>query len=51
MIVAGLIWVTMPYLLRDQIQWSTRSSGRWWLFSGFGLVLGVAILVCAFVAY
>ena len=25
MIVAGLIWVTMPYLLRDQINWSTKS--------------------------
>jgi hypothetical protein len=51
MIIAGLIWVTMPYLLRDQIQWSTRSVGRWWLLSGFGLVFGAAILVCAFTAY
>ena len=39
MIVAGLIWVTMPYLLRDQIQWSARSAERWWLLSGFGLRL------------
>jgi hypothetical protein len=51
MIVAGLIWVTMPYLLRDQIQWSTKSAGRWRLLSGLGLVFGAAILVCAFVAY
>jgi hypothetical protein len=51
MIVAGLIWVTMPYLLRDQIQWSARSAERWWLLSGFGLVFGAAILVCAFAAY
>jgi cell division protein CrgA len=51
MIVAGLLWVTMPYLLRDQIQWSTRSAGRWGLLSGFGFVFGAAILVCAFVAY
>src|SRR6476619_5254945 len=29
MIVAGLFWVTMPYLLRDQISWSTRDSARW----------------------
>ncbi len=51
MIVAGLFWVTMPYLLRDQIFWSTKSSGRWRLLSGFGLIFGAAILVCAVVAY
>ena len=51
MIVAGLFWVTMPYLLRDQIDWSTRHAGRWRLLSGLGLVFGAAILVCAFVAY
>ncbi len=51
MIVAGLFWVTMPYLLRDQINWSTRNSGRWRLLSGLGFVVGAAILVCAFVAY
>jgi hypothetical protein len=51
MIVAGLFWVTMPYLLRDQIQWSTKTAGRWRLVSGLGLALGAAILVCTFVAY
>ncbi len=51
MIVAGLLWVTMPYLLRDQIQWSTKSAGRWRMLSGVGFVFGALILVCAFVAY
>jgi hypothetical protein len=51
MIVAGLFWVTMPYLLRDQIHWSTKTAGRWQLLSGLGGVFGVAILVCAFLAY
>ncbi len=51
MIVAGLFWVMMPYLLRDQITWSTKSSGRWRLLSGFGFVFGAAILVCVLVAY
>jgi hypothetical protein len=51
MIVAGLLWVTMPYLLRDQIQWSTKSAGRWGLVAGLGLAFGVAILACAVVAY
>jgi hypothetical protein len=51
MIIVGLIWVTMPYQLRDQIQWSTRSTRRRRLLSAFGLLFGAAILVCAFVAY
>ncbi|HEY2712517.1 MAG TPA: hypothetical protein VGI60_08390 [Chthoniobacterales bacterium] len=50
-IVAGLIWVTMPYLLRDQINWGTRDSTRWRLISGLGFVFGAAILVCAFAIY
>ena len=25
LIVVGLFWVTMPYLLRDQINWSART--------------------------
>ncbi|MGH8092095.1 MAG: hypothetical protein ACREIF_01305 [Chthoniobacterales bacterium] len=51
MIVLGLFWVTMPYLLRDQIGWRTKHSGRWRLLSGLGFAFGAAILVCAFVAY
>lgn len=51
MIVAGLLWVTMPYLLRDQIAWSTRNLSRWWMTTGLGLAFGAAILVCAAVAY
>jgi hypothetical protein len=44
MIVAGLFWVTMPYLLRDQISWSTRSPERRRFVSGLGFVFGAAIL-------
>jgi hypothetical protein len=51
MIVAGLLWVTMPYLLRDQIDWSTRHPSRWRLLSGIGLAFGATILLCAVVAY
>lgn len=51
MIVAGLIWVTMPYLMRDQLDWSLQQIGRWRFLSGIGLALGVAILICAFVTY
>ncbi len=51
MIVMGLVWVTMPYLLRDLIDWSVRNATRWRLLSGLALAYGLAILVCAFVAY
>jgi hypothetical protein len=51
MIVAGLFWVTMPYLLRDQIHWGTRTAGRWGLISGLGFALGAAIVACAVLVY
>jgi hypothetical protein len=51
LIVVGLFWVTMPYLLRDQISWSARSSGRWRLTHGLALLYGAAILACVFTRY
>jgi hypothetical protein len=51
LIVAGLFWVTMPYLLRDQINWSTRSTPRWRLLHGIALCYGAVILAFAFTQY
>lgn len=51
MIVAGLLWVTMPYLLRDQIKWSAQSATRWGALSGLGFALGLAIFLCALTAF
>ncbi len=51
LIVVGLFWVTMPYLLRDHIDWSARTAGRWRLTSGIALLYGAAILACAFTRY
>ena len=51
LIVAGLCWVTMPYLLRDQINWSARSNMRWRTVHGIAAVYGIAILACAFTQY
>jgi hypothetical protein len=51
LIVVGLFWVTMPYLLRDQINWSARTNGRWRLTHGIALLYGVAILACAVTRY
>ena len=51
LIVAGLFWVTMPYLLRDQIIWSARSNTRWHAMHGMAALYGIAILACAFTQY
>jgi hypothetical protein len=51
LIVAGLFWVTMPYLLRDQINWSTRSNARLRTLHGIAAAYGLTILACAFTQY
>ena len=51
LIVAGLFWVTMPYLLRDQINWSARTTGRWRFTHGLLFLYGAAILACAVTQY
>jgi len=49
--IAGLFWVGMPYLLRDQINWVTKTPGRWKLASRGGVVYGALILACALLLY
>jgi hypothetical protein len=51
MIIAGLFWVTMPYLLRDQINWSAHSTARWRTVNGITAAYGAVILACAFTQY
>jgi hypothetical protein len=51
LIVAGIIWVTMPYLLRDQINWSARSRWRWQFLHGLALAYGAAVLALAVTRY
>src|SRR5438128_11053645 len=51
LILGGLFWVTMPYLLRDHINWSARSNARWRTIHGIAAVYGLAILACSFTQY
>jgi uncharacterized protein YjeT (DUF2065 family) len=51
LIIAGLFWVTMPYLLRDWINWVTRLSARWRVANALALLYGAAILFCAITRY
>jgi hypothetical protein len=50
-IVKGLFYVMMPYLMRDGIQWGTRSNIRWRLLNSFTLLYGAALLALAFTRY
>ena len=47
-VLCGLVWASMPYLMRDQIAWLTASSWRWNIAVGAGIVAGGIILGCSF---
>jgi hypothetical protein len=47
LVIAGLFWVTMPYLLRDQINWTTGNNLRWRLVNGVAAAYGAVTLVLA----
>jgi hypothetical protein len=51
LIILGLFWVTMPYVLRDQLGWVTRTAARWRSISLLALLYAAAILFCAFTRY
>lgn len=51
LILLGLFWVTMPYLLRDQINWSVHTSARWRVTHAIAVVYGASILGFALTRY
>ena len=51
LIVAGLFWVAIPYVLRDQINWSARSTFRWRCLHAVAFIYGSVILAFAFTQY
>src|SRR6478752_5694067 len=51
LIIAGLFWVAIPYVLRDQINWSARSVFRWRCLHAIALVYGCVILRFTFTQY
>ena len=51
LIVAGLFWVAIPYVLRNQINWSTRSVFRWRFLHAITFIYGCVILTLAFTRY
>ncbi|MGZ5021298.1 MAG: hypothetical protein ACXWFY_01930 [Chthoniobacterales bacterium] len=51
LVVKGLFFVTMPYVMRDQIDWGTRTTGRWMSLNAVALAYGTALLAFAFTIY
>jgi len=51
LIIAGLFWVAIPYILRDQINWIARSAFRWRCVHAIELIYGGVILGFAFTRY
>ena len=51
LIVAGLFWVAIPYVLRDQINWSAGSVFRWRCLHALALIYGGVILTFTFRQY
>lgn len=51
LIVLGLLWVMMPYLLRDQISWTIRNTTRWVGVHSVTLLYGAALLLFALTRY
>ncbi len=51
LIVLGLIWVTMPYWLRDQIRWLKKTTARWRGFHALSFIYGVILIALAAFSY
>ena len=51
LIIAGLFWVAIPYVLRDQLNWIARSVFRWRCLHAIELIYGSLLLGFAFTQY
>lgn len=51
LIVKGLLWVTLPYLLRDYIAWASRSVGVWIALNALALLYGAIVLILSVTQY
>src|SRR5688572_12767731 len=45
-LTVALFWIGMPYTLRDQIAWVTKSKGRWQAAAFAGIGYGVILTLC-----
>ena len=51
LVVLGLTWVMVPYKLRDQINWFSKTTARWRGVNAFAFAYGVALIALALTRY
>src|SRR5437660_2160593 len=51
LVVLGLTWVMVPYKLRDQIGWFSKTTARWRSVNAFGFAYGATLIALAFLFY
>ena len=51
LIIAGMFWTAVPYILRDEINWVAGTAFRWRFLHGIALCYGAVILSFAFMQY
>ncbi len=51
LIVLGLVWVTMPYTLRDQISWLSKTAARWRGLHVVTFLYGAVLIALALFSY
>src|SRR5207249_10951637 len=51
LVVLGLTWVMVPYKLRDQINWFSKTTSRWRGVNVLAVVYGVALIALALTRY
>ncbi len=51
LVVLGLTWVMVPYKLRDQISWFSKTTARWRGLNAFAFVWGATLIALTFLSY
>jgi hypothetical protein len=51
LVVLGLTWVMVPYKLRDQINWFSKTTARWRGVNAFAFAYGATLIAFAFLSY